>query len=135
MCHDAIELYACGDIYHYVPDPCRHIVFSNFCEGVVRDIKVRGETCALCIGNIRKLRELTGRSSPEHDSEDGQEETAKEGAEKRAKSEAEGTAMDGAEETAKEEYRPFEKKYYTDEAYEELRKECRRRVWGRFYDD
>ena len=127
MCHDAIELYACGDIYHYVPDPCRHIVFSNFCEGVVREIKVRGETCALCVGNIRKMRELTGRSSPGGDSENGAEETANEGVEQ--------TATDGAEQAAKDEYRPFEKKCYTDEAYEELRKECRRRVWGRFYDD
>ena len=127
MCHDAIELYACGDIYHYIPDPCRHIVFSNFCEGVVREIKVRGETCALCVGNIRKMREMTGRSSPGGDSETGAEEAANKKMEE--------TATDGAEQAAKDEYRPFEKKCYTDEAYEELRKECRRRVWGRFYDD
>ena len=134
MCHDAIELYACGDIYQYIPDPCRHVVFSNFCEGVVRDIKVRGETCALCVGNIRKMRELTGRSSPGRDSENGAEDAAEAGAEKTVKDEAEETEKDNAEEAAKGEYRPFEKKCYTDEAYEELRKECRRRVWSRFYD-
>ena len=101
----------------------------------MRNIRVRGETCTLCVGNIRKMRELTGRSTPEQDSESGAEEIAKNGAEKTAEDGAVETAKDEAEEAAMEEYRPFEKKCYTDEAYEELRKECRRRVWGQFYDD
>ena len=33
------------------------------------------------------------------------------------------------------EYRPFEKKVYTDEAFQDLMKELHKRVWGRHWED
>ena len=145
MCHDNIILYACGHPKHILPDPCRRIVLTNICAGLVREVEVLVRPCVLCIGNVRKFREITGRSIPvqvEHrkanGDEGGEEEPWKINDDKEGVDDGEDYHEASEYREAQEVkgvFRSFEKKCYTDEDFEELRKECQKRVWSRCYDD
>ena len=176
MCHDAITLSACGHPLHITPDPCYRLVTTNLCTGLVRSVEVVGGACDLCVGNMRRLRELTGRSVAWDMEEDcylegmvggkgdvegrcyfGGSEEAKgekeegcylggmegeEGDDGCGNAEgAEMRGMVGEEEEEREkegeneeELKSFQRKLYTDEAYERLRKECYRRVWSTCFE-
>ena len=127
MCHDIITLWACGHLKQLVPDPCHRLVLTNFCAGLVRNIDVVGHSCKLCEGNVRKFRELTGRSIPvpRKDSDDVQ---------KRCDEDCDDVKNDEGE-RGRSRFRMFQKMVYTDDAYEGLKKECYKRVWSRCRDE
>lgn len=145
MCHDAITLSACGHPLHITPKPCYRLVTTNFCTGLVRTVEVLGDSCDICIGNIGRLRELTGRSIA-WDMEEGDYYLGgmegEKGDDGGGNAEAAGVEGEDGEDGEKEEgegegegeLRSFQRKLYTDEAYERLRKECYRRVWSTCFD-
>ena len=141
MCHDDVSLFACGHPAHIIPDPCRRLVTTNFCTGIVRDVKVLSHPCGLCPGNIWKLRELSGRRSPGQQEETGVPKKGDKqecGLPKKGNGDEGGSAEDDAKDggVRKEsgEYTPFEKKCYTEEAFKDLMKECHKRVWSRYWE-
>ena len=101
MCHETITLSACGHPSRVVPDPCKRIVTTNFCSGLVREVDILEEPCDTCKGNMDKLREMSGKNKRR---EDGKEDSG--------------------------EIKKETKKLYTDDAYEKLRKECYKRAWA-----
>ena len=125
MCTDILTLFACGHPQHILPDPCLRIATTNICAGLVRNINTLDHACALCIRNLRRFRELTRENKA---SKAPYPDTQKEEGGRVEGGEGNGDGEDGGD------FKPFEKMIYTDEAFEDLKRQCYRSVWLRVYD-